>query len=50
MNIILDLKITKLGNESDISGFTNNSHLNEKIKTLTAKAELEVQKDLKRII
>ena len=34
----------KLVNESDISGFINNSDLNKKIETLASRAELKVKK------
>ena len=37
--------IQRLIKKSDISGFINNSDLNEKIKTLATKAELKPEKD-----
>ena len=38
---ILDAKIKKLANESDISGLLSNSDLDNKIKTLSANIELK---------
>ena len=37
---ILDAKIKKRVNKSDLSGFMNNSDLDKKIATLVTKAEL----------
>ena len=45
-SVILYPNITKkLINESNISGFINDSDLNEKIKTLVTKVELKVKQD-----
>ena len=38
---ILDAKIKKLADESDISGLLSNSDLDNKIKTLSANIELK---------
>ena len=38
---ILDAKIKKLANESDISGLLSNSDLDNKMKTLSANIELK---------
>ena len=45
MGEILHVKVkyTKLVNESDISGFMNNSDLYEKVKKLATKAELKAK-------
>ena len=49
MNDILDAKIKnkELVNKCDISGFINNSDLNNKIATLETKAKLKADKNRK---
>ena len=42
---ILDAKIKKLADESDISGLLSNSDLDNKIKTLSANIELKAQQN-----
>ena len=44
-NDILDAKIKKLVNKSDISGFINNTDLNKRIETQAIEAELKAEKD-----
>ena len=43
---ILDAKIKKRVNESNISVFINISDLDKKIETLTTKAELKAEQDV----
>ena len=44
-NDILDAKIKKIVNKSEISGFINNTDSNKKIETQAIKAELKTEKD-----